>query len=147
MILRNLAKKVGVDQRILFRPAVSVENLKDYIGAVDVELVLQSAWCINILYSLPNKFFESIQACVPLICCDLPEMGRIVREYDIGLLVSEDDEKSVAEAVLKLWKDKSLYDRLKNNMDMAKEDLCWENERLKLKEAILSIWEPTKCKG
>ncbi len=134
--LRSVAKDIGVEQRVLFHPAVSVAELKDYIGAADVALVLQSAWCINILYSLPNKFFESIQACVPLICCDLPEMGKIVREYDIGLLVNEDDEKRVAEAVLKLWKDKSLYDRLKGNMAKAKEELCWEKESLILKKAI-----------
>lgn len=134
--LRVLAEEKNVAHHVYFHPAVPVTELKDYIGAVDVELVLQSAWCINIAYSLPNKFFESIQSCVPLICCDLPEMGKIVRQYDIGLLVKEDDEKSVAEAVLKLREDKALYERLKNNMQKAKEELCWEKERLKLKAAI-----------
>lgn len=135
-ILRGVAEKMHVAHRVFFHPAVSWIDLKNYIGAVDVELVLQSAWCVNILYSLPNKFFESIQACVPLICCDLPEMGKIVRQYDIGLLVNEDDEKSVAEAVKMLRNDKMLYDRLKKNMEMAKEELCWEKESLKLRGAI-----------
>lgn len=137
--MRVLAEEKCVTERVLFHQAVPVMELKDYIGAVDVELVLQSAWCINILYSLPNKFFESIQACVPLICCDLPEMGKIVRQYDIGLLVNEDDEKSVAEAVMKLRNDKSLYDRLKKNMGKAKEELCWEKESLKLKWAMQEV--------
>lgn len=133
---RRLVQEKDVAHRVFFHPAVPVTELKDYIGAVDVELVLQSAWCINILYSLPNKFFESIQACVPLLCCDLPEMGKIVRQYDIGLLVNEDDEKSVAEAVMELREDKALYERLKDNMQKAKEELCWEQESLKLKAAI-----------
>lgn len=147
--LRVLAKEKGVAHRVYFHPAVPVAELKDYIGAVDVELVLQSAWCVNVLYSLPNKFFESIQSCVPLICCDLPEMGKIVRQYDIGLLVHEDDEKSVAEAVMKLRNDKSLYDRLKKNMEKAKEELCWEKESLKLKMAIQEVAEEVEepCKA
>ena len=140
--LRGLAEEKGVAHRVFFHAAVSVAELKDYIGA---ELVLQSAWCVNVLYSLPNKFFESIQSCVPLICCDLPEMGKIVRQYDIGLLVNEDDEKSVAEAVMKLRNDKKLYDRLKRNMEKAKEELCWEKESLKLKAAIQGMMEePTE---
>ena len=139
--LEQMARKIGVSERVLFRPAVSVSELKDYIGAVDVEVVLQSAqvngsFCINILYSLPNKFFESIQACVPIICCDLPEMGAIIRQYDIGLLVHEDDGKSVAEAILRLKEEKKLYARLKDNMNNAKNELCWEQESLRLKNAI-----------
>lgn len=134
---RGLAQKQGVAHRVYFHPAVSVAELKDYIRAVDVELVLiQGKYCISYEYSLPNKFFESIQACVPMICANLPEMGKIVRQYDIGLLVDEDDEKSVAEAVMKLRNDKTLYSRLKANMVKAKEDLCWEKESLELKAAI-----------
>lgn len=134
---RALAREIGVAHRVYFHPAVSVTELKDYIGAVDVELVLiQGKYCVSYEYSLPNKFFESIQACLPMICANLPEMGRIVQQWDIGLLVNEDDEKSVAEAVMKLRNDKSLYDRLKKNMEKAKKELCWEKESLKLKAAI-----------
>ena len=135
--LRELAKKMGVERRVLFRSAVPIQVLKDYIGAVDVEMVLiEGKTCRSYAYSLPNKFFESIQACVPMICSDLPEMGKLVRQYDIGLLVNEDDEKSVVEAVLKLRNDEGLYDRLRSNVAKAKEELCWEKENLILKKAI-----------
>ena len=138
--LRVLAKEKGVAHRVYFHPAVPVAELKDYIGAVDVELVLiEGKYCVSYEYSLPNKFFESIQACVPMICANLPEMGRIVQQWDIGLLVHEDDAKSVADAVMELRNDKSLYDRLKKNMGKAKEELCWEKESLKLNLAIQEV--------
>lgn len=133
---KQLAVELKVDNRVLFKDPVPLDDLKDYIGSVDVELVLQNAPYLGMLYSLPNKFFESIQACMPLICCDLPEMGNIVRQYDIGLLVNENDEASVANAVLKLRNDKNLYVRIKQNMEKAKKELCWEQEGLKLKKAI-----------
>lgn len=137
---RELAEEMGVGKRVLFRKAVSIQVLKDYIGAVDLEMVLiEGKTCRSYAYSLPNKFFESIQACVPMICSDLLEMGKIVRQYDIGLLVNEDDDKSVAEAVLKLRSDKGLYDRLRSNMARAREELCWERESLKLKAAIRRV--------
>lgn len=144
--LRALAKKAGVNDRIFFHPAVSFAALKNYIGAADVAMVLlEGKFCINHAYALPNKFFESIQACVPLICFDLPEIGQIVRHYGIGLLANEDDEKSVAEAVMKLRNDKALYDRLKRNMEKTKKELCWEKESLKLKAAIQGMMgKPTE---
>lgn len=135
--LQTLAEELDVQGRVLFHPAVSVADLKDYIGAVDVELVLiEGEYCASYAYSLPNKFFESIQADVPMVCSALLEMGAIVQQYDIGLLVNENDEKSVAKAVLKLREDKKLYARLKENMQKAKKELCWEKESVKLKSAI-----------
>lgn len=137
--LKEIAEEKGVYGRILYKELVPVEKLKYYIGAVDIEIVLQNAPYLGMAYSLPNKFFESIQACVPIICCDLPEMGAIIRQYDIGLLVKENDAKGVADAVLKLREDKELYSRLQRNMDKAKEELCWEKESLKLKAAIQGL--------
>lgn len=135
--LKALAAELGVQGRVLFHPAVPVADLRDYIGAVDVEVVLiEGKYCASYAYSLPNKFFESIQACVPMVCSDLPEMGKIVRQYDIGILVKENDAEKVAEAVMRLRNDKQLYTILKQNMEKAKEDLCWERERLKLEMAI-----------
>ena len=147
--LRALAEELGVQDRILFHPAVPVADLKDYIGAADVEMVLiEGTYCASYAYSLPNKFFESIQACVPMACSDLPEMGKIVRQYDIGILVKENDEKSVAEAVMKMRNDKQFYHRLTMNMEKAKEELCWEKESLKLKAAIQGMMEtPVKFDG
>jgi glycosyltransferase involved in cell wall biosynthesis len=145
-----LAEENGVGNRVFFHPAVPAVELKDYISAMDGELILiEGKYCVSYKYSLPNKFFESVQACVPIICTDLPEMGKIVRGCGIGLLVNEDDEKSVAEAAMKLRKDKTLYDRLKRNMEKAKMELCWEKESLKLKAAIQGMigegeWP---CKG
>lgn len=139
-IFRGLAQENGVASRVYFHPAVPMTELKDYISAVDVELILiEGKYCVSYEYSLPNKFFESIQACVPMICANLPEMGKIVRQYDIGLLVNEDDEKSIAEAVLKLRHDRALYGRLKRNMEKAKDELCWEKESLILKAALRAI--------
>ncbi len=146
--LRILAEAEGVANRVLFHPAVSTVDLGAYIGASDVELVLQSSQieevrCVNILYSLPNKFFESIQACVPLICCDMPEMEKLVKQYDIGIVVKENDVTMVAEAVLRLREDKALYARLKKNMKKTKRELCWEKESVILKAAIRKmIGEP-----
>lgn len=142
--LRKIATEEELLDRILFIPAVPIEELKDYAGAVDVELVIQEPLTLSYLYALPNKFFESIQSGVPLICCDYPEMGEIIRQYDIGLLVQPRDSRGIAEAVSLLREDKALYNRFKKNLEKAKEELCWENEREKLKRAIREMMEAEK---
>lgn len=135
--LDEIVKKQGVMQRVMFRSPVLLEELKDYIAACDLELVLMDgSYCLNFAYSLPNKFFETIQSCVPMICSDLPEMGGIVRKYDIGILVDENDERQIAKAVLRLRDDKERYNQIRTNMEKAKEELCWEKEKIVLKDAI-----------
>lgn len=131
------ARQCNVEKRVIFREAVPLQELKYYVGAADIEMLLiDGRKHRSFEYCLPNKFFESIQACVPVVSTNLPEIGKLVKKYDIGLLVKENDAQGVAEAVLKLREDKELYARLKRNMEKAKEDLCWEKESLTLKAAI-----------
>lgn len=135
--LIRIAKEKNVYRQLLFKPAVPIQELKNYIGAVDIEMIMTSDKVApSYTYSLPNKFFESIQAGVPMICRNLPELKKIVCEYNIGLLVEDDNEESIAEAVIRLKEDRALYARLKENMAKAKEELCWEKESLKLMDAI-----------
>nr|MCY2671695.1 glycosyltransferase [Bacteroides fragilis] len=113
--------------------------LWEYIGSVDVELSVILNTCISYYYALPNKIFESIQAMIPLIVSNFPEMERIVKMYDIGVCCKSDDVNSLVEAIRLMNKDKVLYSRFKANMQDAKKELCWENEKEILEGAYRSI--------
>lgn len=80
-------------------------------------------------YSLPNKFFESIQALTPIVASDFPEMRRIIAQYKIGLNCNSDDLNQINSCIERMRVDKEYYRKCKENLEIAKKDFCWENEK------------------
>lgn len=138
--LRTLAGELGIADRVLFHPAVPVEVLRSYVGAADVELATVIGSTSKSYYlSLPNKFFEAVQGLTPLIASDFPEMGKIIRQYEIGLPVNPENVEEIATAIRRLKDDREFYAACKENLKRAKKDLCWEKEQAALKEAYRRI--------
>ena len=75
----------------------------------------------------------------PLIASDLPEQRRLIRGYDIGLLVDPEKPEDVAAAIRRMRGDQEFYAACKENLKRAKRELCWENEKTALKEAYRRI--------
>jgi glycosyltransferase involved in cell wall biosynthesis len=91
---------------------------------------------LNYYYALPNKLFDYIHAEVPVICSALPEIKNIVDKYEIGLSVNIHDEKHLADIISFAINNTEQYNKWKINCIKAKNELCWEKEKEKLKEVI-----------
>ena len=133
--LKAMAESLGVTDRVLFHPAVPLEELWKYAGAADVGMILAPAIVANHLYSLPNKFFENIQSETPVICPSYPAMKPIVEQYGIGLTCDPTDLEDIDRCVEKMRTDRDFYAQCKEYLKKAKEDLCWEREKVVLQEA------------
>lgn len=138
-MLNELVERLEVKSRVLFLPAVSIEKLPDYIAAIDIAFILINSISISYYWSLPNKIFESIQALVPIVASEYPEIGKLTKEYGIGITVDPDNTDEIISAVKKIISDKDYYTELKNNLHKAKEELCWEKEKKILAEAFLNL--------
>ena len=137
--LKQLAETCGAGGRVLFRPAVPAERLPDYIGAVDLELMPIEPVVRSHYYVLPNKFFESVQAEVPMVASDLPEMRRLIDQYQIGLCCKPNDVDDLCRCIDRMRGDAGLYARCRENLKIAKQDLCWEKERTVLEQAFATL--------
>ena len=137
--LQDLTLEFHVMDRVFFHSAVPLEKLWEYVGAADVGMILAPATCKNHYYSLPNKFFENIQSETPVICPDYPAMSPIVSQYHIGLTCDPTDLESVNQCVEKMRTDKGFYQKCKENLKIAKKELCWENEKQQLMAAYQEI--------
>jgi glycosyltransferase involved in cell wall biosynthesis len=137
--LRRLTEELGVGDRVLFRDAVPLEVLGEYAGAADAGMVIVRADTESTYLMLPNKFFENVQSLTPVIASDFPEIGSLVRKYDIGVLVDPDDVSQVGEAIDRLRSDPALRSRLRENLETAKTDLCWEKEKKQLEDPYSRI--------
>jgi len=137
--LHTLVDKLGISKRVLFHPAVSINVLGNYIGATNAGMSLLQPTVQNHILALINKFFENIQCLTPVIVSDFPAIGSIVDQYEIGLKVNPASPEEIATAIDLLRHDKALYSTFKKNLKQAKEDLCWEKEKLVLQDAYRRI--------
>ena len=133
--LHALAEELNVKSKVLFIPAVPLSELWRYVGAADLGLILIPANCENHRMSLPNKFFENIQAENPIVCPNYPAMSSIVKQYDNGRVFKEKDIIDLSEKVNCLRNNSLEYSEKKNGAKKAKEELCWEKERKILQDA------------
>lgn len=139
--LCTLCKKLEITNRVLFHPAVPLPELRNYVSAADTGISLLQPTMQNHILALPNKLFENIQSLTPVIVSDFPTIGGLVDRYGIGLRVKPESPEQIAAAICHLKDDKKFYSVCKENLKHAKEDSCWEREKLALDEAYRRIME------
>lgn len=139
--LKSLAQTLGVANRIMFLPAVPQNILWQYVGAADLGFMLIENSSVSYYLSLPNKLFENIQSLTPVIGSDFPEIGKLIREYDIGIACDPGNISEIDRNVKQIRADSELYSRLKQNIARAKVELCWEREKHVLIQAYARLKE------
>ena len=137
--LHRLAAELGVEDRVLFHPAVKIQELWRFVGAADLSLMMIEGKAKSYYYALPNKLFESIHSLTPIVASDFPEMKRIIDHYGIGLTCDPEDLDAINACVERMRTDRDFYARCKENIGPAKEELCWEHEKQVLIRAFKEI--------
>lgn len=139
--LKELADGSGASERVAFRSAVPREGLEAWVAGADVGMVILENVCMNHYFTLPNKFFENVQAETPIVASDFPETSRLVERYGIGLTCNPSDLDQVVDCIERLRTDEDLYGKCKSNLKAAKRELCWERERKGLEHAYRNLAE------
>lgn len=138
--IRTVIQQEEVTDRVLLHPFVPYEKIWQYVGAADVSVVIISPSSKSYYFASPNKLFENIQSLTPVIVSDFPDMSKIIDEYKIGITVDPLDKAEILAAVNKMQTDKKYYLKCKKNLEFAKEELCWENEKRNLVEAYEKLY-------
>jgi glycosyltransferase involved in cell wall biosynthesis len=125
-----ILKKSEKSKNIHFHEPVSTNSLQDYTSSADVGLCLIEDYCLSYRFCLPNKFFEYAMAELPVLVSDLPEMRKLVEEYNCGVICESLTPEGVVKGVKELL-NKDLEKLGKNARRMA-EDHSWEAQEEKL---------------
>jgi glycosyltransferase involved in cell wall biosynthesis len=136
--LPGLTERFHVKHKVIIHPKVSQDELKKITSVCFAGLSLDKDNNINYRLSLPNKLFDYIHAGIPVIVSRLAEVEAIVEDYDVGIVLSSNNTKAIASAMVGLLEDETLYKKLKLNCVEAAEELCWEKEKEKLINVISS---------
>jgi hypothetical protein len=84
---------------IKFLPPVPMQELPTFLNQFDVGIYLLDPTNFNNRAALPNKLFEFVQARLAIAIGPSPEMARLVREHDLGVVSPDFSPRSLAESI------------------------------------------------
>jgi glycosyltransferase involved in cell wall biosynthesis len=134
--LRSLANDSGLEKRAYFHRAVSPDALPYWTADADLGIHPIAGNCSNHRLCLPNKLFEYIQAELPVIVTDLPEMRRVVVRYGVGEVFRDGDAKDLAVKIDSMLVNGHKYKLASRS---AAKVLSWDDERHRLIDVYKTV--------
>jgi hypothetical protein len=129
--LEKLARKSKRSDDINFLPTVSTTKIASSLNQFDLGIFLYPPRTLNAQFTLPNKFFEFIQARLGIATGPSPEMSRIVDNFNLGVVSEDFTVSSLARKLNSLIRDQVVT--FKDNSNLAASKYNWENQASKLR--------------
>lgn len=130
--LEKIAHEMNVSDRVTFDPPVPMTELVARAAEFDIGLFALPDHSKQNVYVLPNKFFEYTMAGLALCVSDLPEMTRLLRAHNLGVLIEAMTPEAIASAVNRLDRDNLAH--YKARAIEAAKVLNWQNEGVRFIE-------------
>lgn len=134
-VYKELNKKViikNLEDKVKFLGRLAPNELQEITPLASIGISLEEDLGLNYRFALPNKIFDYIQAEIPVLISNLPEMKQIVSTYKVGEIVRERTPKTLAEQIKNLTK-KDFSSSLKK----AKKELVWKREE----QVLFSVFQ------
>lgn len=128
----QLVTENDLTDKIKFLGKLTPDKLYSYTLKAWIGLTLFENKGLSNYYSLANRFFDYLHACVPQLCVEYPAYIDLNKKYNIAVLIKSPDSKSIADQLNKILNDDPLYYELQKNCMNARKELNWQNEQKKL---------------
>lgn len=135
--LKQMVAEQKLESKIKFLGRLPLSELSQVTRKASLGISLEEDLGLNYRFALPNKLFDYIQAGVPVLVSNLPEMRRIVEQYQIGAIAETHQRKELAETIKMALFDQERIARWKQNLPKAAKELCWENEEVILRQVYI----------
>ena len=136
--IETMRTKWKLENKVEMIRKLPPSELKRYTPLAHLGFSLDGFNDINFLYNLPNKIFDYIHAGVPVIATAIPEVKKILEQYQCGICSKSQDPQEIAHHIKSLMDNYGHYQQLKRNTLIAAQELCWENEKTKLMDIYSS---------
>ncbi|MFW5955107.1 MAG: glycosyltransferase [Rhodothermales bacterium] len=114
--LVRLANQLDIGNRVHFHPFVPPDQLVEVTSSADIGLCLIEPLTKSLELALPNKLFEYLAARLPVLGSDLPEIARVIREFDVGLVCTPAAD-DVAAGMCDIMSKRARIDEWSDNTD------------------------------
>ena len=139
--MEKLVKSKNYEHRIKFIKRVEPQDVVEVCSLANAGISPIQNLCKSYYLSLPNKIFEYVQAYIPILSSNFPEMKNIINQYNIGFTFNIESIEDVAYTINKLYKDEGAQNIFTNNCVIASKKLIWEVEEQKLFNLYKNIKE------
>lgn len=140
--LRRQVVDSELTDRVFFLPRVPFPVLHEYTCSADVGLCLIKPSGNSFYYSLPNKLFEYMQAGLPILASNSPEIRAVVEETGAGEVVDAGDVEAIGQHLRALIADPALRKRYSTASLKAAPSYTWEEEAQQLVALYSSLLSP-----
>ncbi|MCF8240921.1 MAG: glycosyltransferase [Melioribacteraceae bacterium] len=135
--IEAIIKENRLERRVVFTGMINQDELINYTAGGDIGLTLIENISISYYHALPNKLFEYINAGLPIISSNLPQMKDIVERYNVGKVV-EYDQKELRKILKDLINNRVLLAEYSTNCKIAAKELNWNVEYSKAAERLIN---------
>ena len=132
--LENLVKKENLQNKVEFTGRLPLEELAKLTSLANLGLSIEEDLGLNYRFALPNKLFDYIQAQVPVLVTNLPEMAAIVKKYHVVEITSSLEPEKLAKKITEALDNEDKRRTWKKNLETAAKELTWENEENVIKD-------------
>lgn len=132
--LEELVKKEKLDEKVEFAGRLPLEKLSELTVQADLGLSIEEDLGLNYRFALPNKLFDYIQAKVPVLVTNLPEMAAIVSKYSVGEITNSINPEELATKVQDALCNEEKRANWIKNLEVAADELTWQNEEKVLRK-------------
>lgn len=120
---------LGLEDRVILAGLLPHNLLASVTAVADAGFCFIEPVSLSYRFALPNKLSEYVQARIPVIGSNLPEIAQIIDEYQIGFVCN--DETDISEA-LKQLENSKIRNEIGKHLDLAAPELSWDKEGRKL---------------
>jgi len=138
--LKQMVVDLKLQEKIFFIAKLPYRDLLNYTACADAGLTLDKDNNLNYRYSLPNKLFDYFACELPVIASKLIEIEKIYQQFEFGVLINEVTAKQVAAAIERIDVNSRQYAIWLENIKLASELLCWENEEQVIKKVYSDLY-------
>ena len=141
--LANLVVILGLDKHVRFTGAVDHNQIPQLLHTMNVAVAPYPK--LSGFYFSPLKIFEYMAAGLPVVASRIGQLNDLIEHEETGLLCSPDDEEALAEALVRLWKNPSLKQRLgKTARSFIVHNHSWKS---KVKQILDVAASYSACRG
>ena len=126
--LKQLVKKLQIEKYVIFYGFIQDSNdmakivKKCYVAVAPYRAIPDSVrW-----YADATKIRQYIGSGLPVVTTHVPPLGKYIVSKGAGIMVS-DTKEEMAQGIMKLFSDASLYNKMQNQAKKLSRENTWEN--------------------
>jgi glycosyltransferase involved in cell wall biosynthesis len=135
------ARRFGVEGRVHPVGAVAPEEVVPFIRSADAALIPYWPETGNYENILPNGFFQSLSAHLPLLWPPLPDLVGLVGDRPVGRTMDPRDPAAIAAGVQWLIDNPAEAGYAREAVRQLADQVCWEREEEKLGLLVTQVLE------